>query len=94
MLKEQIFDYEVDEFIKQLQENGTYATVDELKLVLRDFSAIMKRYKDYGLLRIVEILLEDVTDEIISLTKQGYAFPGILVGLKPQNSVLILVKDI
>ena len=42
MLEEQIFDYEVDEFIRQLQENGTYVTVDELKLVLRDFSAIMK----------------------------------------------------
>ncbi|MGI6325009.1 MAG: serine hydrolase domain-containing protein [Bacilli bacterium] len=50
----------------------------------------MKRYKDYGLLRIVEILLEDVTDEIISLTKQGYAFPGILVGFKtPEFSINI-----
>jgi CubicO group peptidase (beta-lactamase class C family) len=82
MFDEQVLNNEVDEFIRQLQESGTYATVDELKAALGDFSTIMQRYKDYGLSKIVEILLSEVTDEIISLTKQGYALPGILVGLK------------
>lgn len=70
----------IDSFVTQIKENGAYADTEELKEALRDFTKVLETSKDCTPGEIAQKLLQDVTDEVISLIQQGYADPGILVG--------------
>lgn len=81
MFNEETTNNKINEFIKQLRANGTYASDEELMEALKGFSIVMRNHKDSNLSEIATALLEDVLDEINVLIDQGYAIPGMLVGI-------------
>ncbi len=69
------------DFIEQIKDSDTYASRAELKALFSDFEGVIKQYKDYTPSEIATVLLKDVISEITNLVDEGYALPGILVGI-------------
>ena len=74
----------LDNFIDEIKEEGTYATKEEIREVLKDTLTTIKKYHDDTPEEIVEKIIVDNIKELQDI-KNTYPIPGFTIGVNIPN---------
>ena len=78
------FDKLFEEFIDEIQGEGTYASSDEVRIATKEMLDVIKNNKDATPDELVELIIKDNLEQIENIKKK-YNIPGYIVNINIDN---------
>ena len=78
------FDKLFEEFIDEIQGEGTYASSDEIRIATKEMLDVIKNNKDATPDELVELIIKDNLEQIENIKKK-YNIPGYIVNINIDN---------
>lgn len=81
-ISNELYEKTKSKFIEKIILEGTYASEEDLSLVLSEFDALINQMKDKDEKEMVDIVIEDSIKELLDVLNSNLIIPGFTFGVK------------